>query len=374
MSQPQAINVAIGNHFYGHGIGEILYTLKQFFARLSGRYRVTFSPSLVPDQINILIDEFSTAGVIAYVQKFKKDYPATKLVLIATEFITPVSFLGRQLGPTFNFFDPREDRKYAFEILGYQRGRNKNAPYMYSRFMGFREAMRLVDLVVAVHPAIIAELPSISDGVDHWVAPPTDLYPEIDAPHMALESRLKQRRAGFVMTGTLTPFRKSIVDKLIKIGHRIGIPNADKTLFAQLPFDHKSAFELRDGSATFPFEEAAAEPAKSASAHPDSADGYLFNLNPPQRANWPFSSPMRILRAVLYGQIPLVTRKFGDHELEAVAMVWNPDAGVEPFAELWHEATLGRDVLIARHISAITDYNDLAKQKNAAVERALEAL
>ncbi len=84
---------------------------------------------------------------------------------------------------------------------------------------------------------------------------------------------------------------------------------------------------------------------------------------------------MRILRAVLYGQIPVVTRRFGDHEIESIAKVWDPEAkDVTEFRELWLKATLGRGSLINDHSAAVAEYNRIAEQKNAAVELAFQAL
>lgn len=73
--------------------------------------------------------------------------------------------------------------------------------------------------------------------------------------------------------------------------------------------------------------------------------------------------------------IPVVTHRFGDHDIEALAKSWNPkSADVGELSELWLAATLGRDSLIAQHIDAITQYNARAVEKNTAVERALQAL
>ena len=74
-----AVNVAIGNHRYTYGIGEILYTLKAFFLRLSSSYEVTYSIDLKPGVTNVLIDEFSLLETIGFLQKFKKLIQARNL-------------------------------------------------------------------------------------------------------------------------------------------------------------------------------------------------------------------------------------------------------------------------------------------------------
>jgi hypothetical protein len=99
------------------------------------------------------------------------------------------------------------------------------------------------------------------------------------------------------------------------------------------------------------------------------ASGFVYNLNPPQRRNWRYSSPMRILRAVLMGQIPLVTRKFGDHELEELALEWDNQQKTADF--LWALAVGDRGELLERHLAAASHYNAIAREKNARIDAAL---
>jgi hypothetical protein len=365
-----AVNVAIGNHRYPHGIGEILYTLKAFFSRLSSSYEVTYSIDLKPGVTNVLIDEFSLLETIGFLQEFKKAHPGTKFVIVATEFITPVRFFGMQLAETFNYFDPWEDRKYGFGMIAHGLGLARVPPYMRARYLGFSQALRLADLVIAVHPAIVEALLPLAAKMDHWVAPPVNLYPEISLEQNALDSRLQEWPAGFVTTGTQTRFRRQIIKKLLLVSHNIGVQGR---VFLHLPFDQGAPFALNDGSIEFPFETLGSqisEEKRLDNVGPER--GGLFNLNPPQRANWPYSSPMRILRAVLYGQIPVITQRFGDHEIEVLARLWNPDiSDASVINDLWLQATLERESLIERHIAAISRYNRVAEQKNAAVDLAL---
>jgi len=371
------INVAVGNHASHRGIGEILYTLHTFLVRLSDRYELTFSFDLVPGKINVLIDEFSVPGTVAYLQKFKSNNPGTKLVVVATEFVTAINLFGARLGETFNYFDHWEDRPYGAAMIAYWLGLKRTAPYMRSRYLGFVEVLQLADLVVAVHPAIVAALTPLVPKMKHWVADPVNLYPEIDPKRTALDSRLKEWPAGFVLTGTLTHFRKQIIKRLLRSSRLAEIQGS---VFLHLPFDRTGGFNVHDGSIDFPFDKPIPGIGKETKIerHSDNASsalGCLYNLNPPQRANWPYSSPMRILRAILYGQIPVVTRRFGDHEIEAVTRLWNPEtADIGELSELWLEATLDRDELIERHIAAISEYNKVAESRNVAADLALRAL
>src|SRR6185437_3126570 len=109
--------------------------------------------------------------------------------------------------------------------------------------------------------------------------------------------RLKELPAGFVTTGTLTPFRRRQASKICASLLKAGID----PVYRHMPFKDTPGAHLADDKVVFE------------SADAKSAD-YLFNVNPPQRENWPFSSPMRLLRAILLGQIPVITKRFGDHE------------------------------------------------------------
>jgi hypothetical protein len=367
------VNVAVGNHRCWQGIGEILYTLKAFFSRLSSSYEVRYSIDVEPGVTNVLIDEFSLVKTIDALGKFKKAHPSTKFVIVATEFITPVRLFGLQLAETFNYFDPWEDRKYLFETIAQGLGLSRLPPYMRARYLGFSQALRLADFVIAVHPAIVEALLPLGAEMDHWLAAPTNLYPEISSEQSAMNVLLRGRPAGFVTTGTRTRFRRKVVKKLLQTSRGIA---AQGEVFEYLPIDHSDPFVLHDGSIEFPFERAGDEGGGEKRLDAVSVKmGGLYNLNPPQRANWPYSSPMRILRAVLYGQVPVVTHRFGDHEIEALAKLWNPDVpGSRVIMDLWREATFERESLVERHLAGVSQYNEIAKEKNAAVDRAFRSL
>ncbi len=205
----------------------------------------------MPGKINILIDEFAFPGTVAYLRKFKQDHPGTQFVLIATEFVTPINLFGFRFGQTFNYFDHWEDRQYGAAMIAHQLGLTKMAPYMRARYLGFFEMLHVADLVVAIHPAIAAALTSLVTEMDHWVAAPTNLYPEINAERIALHPGLRDCPAGFVMTGTFTPFRRRIVRGLLRFSRIAGIQGR---VFIHMPFDRTSGFDLRDEAIEFSFE------------------------------------------------------------------------------------------------------------------------
>jgi hypothetical protein len=100
-------------------------------------------------------------------------------------------------------------------------------------------------------------------------------------------------------------------------------------------------------------------------------DAYLFNISPPQQAGWRYSSPMRILRAALLGQIPVVTKKFNDHDIEDIACLW--DGRLDSALKIMH-FSMDRRQLIDDYLQSVQRYNAVAKSKNRPFLFALDLL
>jgi hypothetical protein len=99
---------------------------------------------------------------------------------------------------------------------------------------------------------------------------------------------------------------------------------------------------------------------------------YLFNFNPPQSRGWKWCSIMRLYRAAVLGQIPIVTKKFGDHEIEDIALLW--DKRKSTAMRLLTEGTIGRSLLVERYLAAVERYNGIAHRKNSAIFEILDRL
>ena len=123
---PQQVYIAIGNHRSFVGIKEIVHSVQ---SSLSESLSVKLTRELKSNSVNIIIDEFSGLFDLAVIKKTKELYPNTKIVIVATEFATPVSLLGVQLTKTFNFFGTRDD--WIKLVLGALRtfGRRRAAVY-----------------------------------------------------------------------------------------------------------------------------------------------------------------------------------------------------------------------------------------------------
>jgi hypothetical protein len=345
-----AVNLVVSNHSSTHGIGEILFTIYHLF---SGEFKIHRAAQLRKNSINVIIDEFSRPYFVREVRSIKEEHPGTRVVIIATEFITPVKVLGAELTKTFNFFGSSADwinlcRSSAREAVG------KLPLYMQRRYKGFIKCLEVADLLIYLHPEMERGFADLRPRLKSLQAPPMPIYPEIDLHAVNEDDRLGQLPFGFTITGTLTRFRARLARKLVKAFRLAGY---EKPVYLHVPFKDAPPAMFDERRLNFNY---------------DVRVDFLFNLNPPQQRTWPHSSPMRIMRAALLGQIPVVTKKFGDHELEQIAMLW--DGKVETAVELLRLANSGRDELIAKYMASVAADNETARRKNATVLKALERL
>ena len=365
---PKQVYITVGNHKSLVGINEIIYTL---YSALSENLSVKLSRSLKADAVNIVIDEFASSADLLAIEQTKKLYPSTKIVVVATEFVTPVTIFGVELIRTFNFFGNFRDWRVL--VGGSLRSRvGGMPPYMRSRYLGFVRALKYCDLLTGVHQAI---LPTVADAVAETaphLSAPLMVYPRI-ALSTVQQSRLAELPVGFTMTGTQTRYRSRILRDLAKLFNRFGWY---APVYKLLPFEIPLAtVSIANGAQAVRNSAAPDDPnfppylrAQYSSASPE----FLFNLNPPQTAHWPYSSPMRILRAILLGQIPVITQKFQDHILEDVATVW--DGKMETAMRLGTWQILDRRVRLTDYTRSIEAYDREARARNRPFVSAITSL
>lgn len=347
MTDPREQNIecviVLGNHPSHAGIGDIAYTVYAHFAR---QFRVRAQDALAPSAFNIIIDEFTNPQFIEYLKETKKRYPRTKYGLVATEFYTPLRVGVFGIEGTFNFFGSRADWvSLGGQVVHQLKLAQKPHSYMHRRFLGFVEAIQAADIILSVHPGILASLQLLSQRPNKMRCPVANLYPTIDPESHNRMQRLRTLPFGFALTGSLTPYRARAGARL---RHAFTTAGYNAAVYKEIPFSPVEKLSLEN--------------------YPTETPEYLFNFNPPQQARWGFSSPMRLLRAALLGQIPVVTRMFGDHELERIALLWEPS--VETAQRFWCDATLGRETLIERFMGSLADYNRVAEEKNKVVTKA----
>ena len=196
---PNEIYIAVGNHRSVVGINEIIYSL---LSCLSENFSVKLTRSLRPNGLNIVIDEFASRFDRVALEKTKELYPDTKIIIVATEFVTPISILGVELGNTFNFFGSLRDWRQlvggtARSLLG------GTQSYMRLRYLGFISALKYCDLLAAIHPQIMPAVSEMAKEAAPGLRVPLMVYPQIEISAFQ-QQRLADLPVGFTMTGTKT--------------------------------------------------------------------------------------------------------------------------------------------------------------------------
>jgi hypothetical protein len=335
---------------------EMLHT---FFSRHFNTYVSTY---IVPGAFNAIVDEFARPGMADIVIQHKQAHPDTRIVLLATEFITHMRFCGLDLGNTFNFFSFKQARKELFGLIAHQMKLRQMPPYYVARYRGFAELYPSADLVLCAHHAVADTMDLLPGVIRSQKRRPLTIYPRFDLHRLANDTRLMKRPPGIIMTGTLTKYRAHVGKRVVRVYQHARL---NRPIFRHVPFSPASAPKFSEATMNLNY-----------GFDPDTEDAdqqhYLFNLNPPQHPKWKFSSPMRIQRAILMGHIPLVTKKFNDHAIETVALVW--DDTVLTANRLWSAATFGRERMVKDHLAAVAHYNAIADQTNAAIDEAVEEI
>lgn len=329
--------IVLGNHLSHVGIGDIVYTVYAHFAH---HFRVRAQEAIAPGAFNVIVDEFTNPQFIEYLKETKKRHPATKYAIVATEFYTPLRIPILGFEGTFNFFGARAD----WVALGghfVQRLKLTQSPhsYMHRRFLGFLAALEVADIILSVHPEILASLELLSQRVRRLPCPAANIYPTVDLESRDRMQHLRTLPFGFALTGTVTNYRAETAALLRQV---FALAGYNAAVYKEIPFGPAEKLSLE--------------------AYPTETPEYLFNFNPPQQAKWGFSSPMRLLRAALLGQIPVVTKRFDDHAIERIALLWEPT--IEVAQRFWCDATLGRETLVERFVASVADYNRVADEAN----------
>jgi len=365
---PEQVYIVVGNHRSLVGINEIIYAV---YSALSENFSVEIITRLKQNSVNILIDEFSSPVHIAAIRGTKEHYPNTKIVVVATEFVTPVRIFGLEITKTFNFFGAGRD--WAMLSGGALRALVGGMPsYMRMRYLGFVNVLEHCDLLTSVQPAILQTLSEVGTLGSH-LASPLMVYPRIGTLPSLQQNRLEDLSAGFTATGTRTRYRSQVARKLVRTFKRAGW---FAPIYRHVPFETPPASiaSAAKGGRTHPSRSPTTPsiPTYLQAQYDSITPSYLFNINPPQTSEWPYSSPMRILRAIMLGQIPVVTKRFHNHLIEEVAMLWD---GKFDTALKFGAYQLGdRQAWINDYLCSIEKYDRRAKEANEPFVEAMKGL
>ena len=315
------------NHYSLSGISDHVKILLSIFEENNLNLKV--SDDIVAGETNIIIDEFTNLG---FNQRFKNlDLKKTRLVLVATEFITnknnfktfnsfEITWLNiliiKFLFPISIFF------KYlwSFKVTGFKlnTGVSKSIDnslryvlkfiffnvykffttekirrylYDYQRYKLFTKYIKYFPEIIVFHKELHNHYSLFVKNNNLNINVLEPLYPIIENKVL---KEISNKKYSFFMSGTPTNFRFKQFDALKKI-ISFGLLE-DK--FFNVPF------------CDFFFK-----------AFEKDTPNYLFSYHPTQTSEWKFSSPIRIYRSLSVDySIPIVDKYFHDHPIEKLCL------------------------------------------------------
>lgn len=379
--KPPRIHIYTGNHGTKAGIEEYIAMLRAIFMRKG--WESEESPVLVPNEVNIIIDEFTNYVENRNLLELKKAFPATRYIYVLTEFLerrylvrstnnfnglfeaASISILNVLIRlrrsdfgsarlsdwamaviylPLFCFNTLVYVLAYAFlrflgrsnapAVLNRFRKRLHRLAYYHARFLGLEQFHPYADAVITSHEGILPGL--IAAGwLKHGDARYKGvLYPEFDR-EFVLANIFRNKSMGIEITGTITRFRKRYVRKINTLIETYG-------LYHSIGHVRKLAF-------------------CSAVGGPRSKARAAFSLHPPQTKNWRYSSPTRLFRALQAdGNIPIITHYFGQNPIEDVCLRFKSEETLLRMAKYF----ASKDAAVAFLEPKIEKYNTIARNEN----------
>jgi hypothetical protein len=368
------INIYVGNHGKLGGIEDIVSILRSAFARQG--HEVFISEELNENFINIIIDEFTNYLRNTEIMDFKSQHPEAIVVFVLTEFIET-----RYLVRSFNFFDGLLEASAIAELTILLRLRRKDflAPsirdwvvgliymplffimvithfakeigrkqpeslssrlhrtaYLAMRFLGLERMIGYADCIVLTHDLIAA-------GVRKLDSSPKiagTVYPEINEQDIQ-EKILKGKVLQLEVTGSITPFRKKVIEKMNLTILSLGLHHV---------FKKCEVISFSDASEL-------------------TCERAAFSLHPPQTARWKYASPTRIFRALQYDyNLPVLTKKFAQHPIEDLALEYSGDESLIQMYRFFND----QKQLFQFINPAMKKYTEISKRGNDAIIAHLE--
>jgi hypothetical protein len=181
-----------GNHGNAVGLSDLVRLLKNSIADCG--WDVCVSHELMRGCCNILIEHFVEEPILRHVLESKT--PGTRYVLIGTELIT---------GKTFNRGLVQQHWHYG------------NDPYWQSRYEGFMFVARMADVVwVLGEPALAPYRATLPDK-------PVQFMPHgwVSDFELVRHRPEDEKDIDFYFSGTLTAYRREILESLVRRGHRV---------------------------------------------------------------------------------------------------------------------------------------------------------
>lgn len=335
------INIFIGNHNKIESISDHINLLKKILSNKD--MKVVITKKILLNGINLIIEDFSEKRMKNELIYIKKNHPKTSYICLFTELPTKnifknynqtnlnifyeiiiyfdnfykiikeiyynfLIFLIKSLWPIkiwflkkkflwkkshyqcIDGFKNKKNFKSAnteivikkskkSKFLNYLRMKYHNYcywKYMKSRLFSSLNFKNYIDVNIDMHPVINNELNRILNITS------LTLFPEINTSFFLRNRKIKSKYE-IVSTGSLNLFRKRNIENYNDLLKSKGY----KITYQSFLSDR----QLRK---------------------------YSYNFNSPQSEEWSYSSPIRFMRSINNGQIPIIIKKFADHPIESL--------------------------------------------------------
>lgn len=341
MLQKTKINLFVGNHGKTEGIEDYLTSFEYMFTQRG--YDFTISEKLQEGAINLVIDEFTNFATNKYIANFVSRRHDAPVVYVLTEFIEK-----RGLVRSFNHFGGMGNSALlALANLFLRRMRTDFRPaglgdyllfgiylpvlalqiiplsldylhkgrkgwgaawktvkrkyfhrflYMHGRYLGFEAMIGYADAAMMCHPGI-GEGYALMQRERKDMPPSLGVFLQEFSPEGIDASMLQDKKRCIEMTGSITSYRHSEKNRINRQIKLLGM-----------------SYLLGD-VISFGFGDKKPEGPRAA-----------FSIHPPQTAGWPYCSPTRLYRSLVVDHnIPILTKRYGQHPIEDVCLLFNGD-------------------------------------------------
>lgn len=371
----------VGNHGKQDGIEEYITLFHSVFGDRG--IEVVVSNDLVPDQPNIIIDEFTNCYKNRDLEIFRSRHPSTRLIFVLTEFVRsrwgmesfnhfaglrasavlaiftifikkmrrdfpPISLRDWLLALLFLpllVFEPFSwAGNYLLRSIGLKKFSVKTALnriqsdyhkllYFHMRYLGLLANLKHADAIISSHESVVESMEGILSSIDPKPVFLGVAYSEFDE-QCVLDKLMVDKQPFMEVTGSITPERQKWMER---INAQLRIMGLHHT------FDPCQTFSFSRARSRAPCNRGA------------------YSLHPPQTATWPYSSPTRIYRALAVdGNLPVLTKWFGQNPIEDICYIYRDSSSLMDLAHYFDH----RDDMRAFVAPRLAAYNLIAKRNN----------
>ena len=364
----QNVYLLVSNHSSLKGCWEQYIITKRTF-NFTEDFKLNLSSSIVPNEINIIIEEFNQ-DLVSYMAFVKKSFPKTMFILYVTEYLTPSLIFGFQL----NTFSLREKILHSYisflssigltdRYTGSIKTNSKrsliqkiiNKPkiilskisvFPIFKFYGsdaFWNTLMLTRRERALNKAkylfslCISTTEAVLNSYDRFCNSKLAYLPvfiDLDKSINARNGREYIKSSFF--SGRVSNYRKTVIEALLKaenayplkkLGQHSSLktntacPNqnklyldAQKKLMDSKFLDSKNCNDYLNPSFSY-FESINQVDKKDITP--------VFEIYIPQLKSWPYSSPNRTMLSIEKGYIPINLGTFDDHDINKYTIEFN---------------------------------------------------